>query len=121
MFFRRKQWTAMPWQHHVKNMRRRYARRLSDRLNRKLAEIPAEKMRPYVLVFLVMLTAFNLMVLLRAFDQLHGWKESPASSRLKFKSLQSIRAWHFDDWLYDSLKKQRPGLADTLKMFEHLY
>jgi hypothetical protein len=122
MFFKRKKKEAALWWERMQALQRRYARRLADRLNRKFARVPHELKRQYVLFFLIVLTAFNGLVFLRAVGQHWGGKGSPAAPGRQLLRLGApFRAWRFDDKLYDSLKKERPGLADSLKMLESIY
>jgi len=122
MFFKRKEWSYMSSWGKVHKMQRKYARRLADWLNRKIARVPHELVRQYVLVLIIVLTAFNGLVLMRAVSQYWDRKASSAASgRQQWRSDPPVRAWRFDDKLYDSLKKERPGLADTLKMLESIY
>jgi hypothetical protein len=121
MIFKRKEQKAVPWWEPMQEVQHKYSRQLADRLNRQIAGVPVWVVRRYMFVLLLVLTAFNSTVLMHAMRQHWGWKVSPAATGRRQQLPPSIKPWRFDEKLYDSLEKQRPGLADTLKLLESIY
>ena len=96
----------------------KYARRWADRLNEKMAAVPVKKLRLYMVGSLIGMAVLNAAMAVHFLRQ-HRPGEVTASSLIRrLESVPPIRAWRFDDKLYDSLEKMRPGLADSLKILE---
>ena len=121
MFFKRKEWHTGPWWGHVQKVQRLYARRLADRLNKKMAEVPFKRMRLYVVASLIGMAVLNGAMAVHFLGQHRSGLVSAASIIRRLQSVPPMKAWRFDDKLYDSLEKQRPGLADSLRMLEGLH
>ena len=105
----------------MQKVQRLYARRLADRLNKKMAEVPFKRMRLYVVASLIGMAVLNGAMAVHFLGQHRSGLVSAASIIRRLQSVPPMKAWRFDDKLYDSLEKQRPGLADSLRMLEGLH
>lgn len=121
MFFKRKEWRAEPWREQAQKMQRQYARRLADWLNRKVAVVPLKKMRLYMMMALVGVLALDGAMALHIIRRYRAVPAPAALTQWEFRAAPPFKAWDFNDKLYDSLGKVRPGLADSLKMLESLH
>jgi hypothetical protein len=118
MFFKRKKWRAAPsWE----QVQKAQARRLADWLNRKVATVPVKKKRLYVKACLAGVVLLYGTMAWYAIQRHRTVSESATLTRWQFRTASPLKAWLPDDKLYDSLKKEWPGLADSLEMLERLH
>lgn len=102
-------------------MQNKYARRLADRLNRKVAVVPVKKMRIYLVSALIGMAMLNAAIAIHILSYRWHWSLPAEPFVVHWRVSPPVIPRAFDGKLYDSLKKQRPGLADSLKMLESIY
>jgi hypothetical protein len=121
MFFKRKERNYMSSWGHVHKLQRRYARRLADWLNRKVAVVPVKKMRIYLVSALIGMAMLNGAIAVHIIRYRWHWSLPAEPFEVHWRVSPPVIPRGFDEKLYDSLKKQRPGLADSLKILEGIY
>ena len=115
----------------MNEVQQKYARRLADWLGRKTANVPAARMRVYVVLFLIGMAGMNGLALWQGMRN-HGKSPVPAAIEIpvtpmdRERSMQpvvdlsrfvdSLRQDPVNGRSFDSLLRTRPGLVDTLRM-----
>jgi len=121
MFFKKKEWSHMSYWGLAHQVKRKYARRLADWLNRRVAGVPVKKLRFYVAASLIGMALLNGAMGVHMIRQYRHGLVSVSSFIRHLPPVPPMRSLRFDDRLYDSLEKLRPGLADSLKILERLH
>lgn len=131
MIFKRKVWAPPPWWVRVDEWQRKQAQRLAIRVGRRVSKIPVRRMRLYVILYVVAMIGLNVAGLLYAYRRplvrmpTPDWAPDRVVAPFPHWPVDPLEAYRelvgkvpMDKNTLDSLAKERPGLADSLRALE---